>query len=287
MRSAATREISHRDPEEWRAALRIIDADPISNCFIASRVERHRAADTAPDPWRLGGDLWVHERDGAIDAIAYSGANLVPIGVEDPQTAADIAKFAARRGRRCSSIVGPADAVHWMWEHLAGVWGPARTVRDVQPLMTIDRDPAIPGDPRVRPFEPVELDLLFPASVAMFTEEIGVSPLINDGGRAYRSRVAELLAGGRSFGIIESGRVVFKAEIGALTHQVSQIQGVWVDPELRGQGIGTAGMASVVMLARQLAPVVTLYVNEFNTAAIRCYERVGFATNGAFASVLF
>jgi predicted GNAT family acetyltransferase len=287
MSAATTREIAHRDADEWSAALRIIDADPVVNCFIAARVERHRDAHTAPDQWRLGGELWIHERDGEIDALCYSGANLVPIGIRDPETAEDVAAFAARKGRRCSSIVGPVEAVHWMWDHLESRWGQARVVRELQPLMVIDTAPSIQGDPRVRRLEPVELDLVFPAAVAMFTEEIGVSPLASDGGRAYRSRVAELLAGGRSFGIVENGRILFKAELGAVTAEVSQVQGVWVDPELRGQGIGTAGMASVVTLAREIAPTVSLYVNHFNTAAIRAYERVGFSTVGAFASVLF
>lgn len=287
MAVATTRELSRRDRDEWHAALKIIDAEPIDNCFVASRISQHRDSDAAPDAWRLGGDLWVHERDGLIDALCYSGANLVPIGVHDAHVAMEFAEFAARRGRRCSSIVGPAQAVHWMWGHLESRWGPARAVRAHQPVMTIDHSALIAADPRVRRFEPVELEIVFPAAVEMFTEEIGASPLQSDGGRAYRSRVAELLAAGRSFGIIEAGRVIFKAEIGALSPSVSQIQGVWVAPDLRGQGLGAAGMAAVVEAARTLAPVASLYVNDFNTTAIRCYERVGFTTMGAFASVLF
>jgi uncharacterized protein len=82
--------------------------------------------------------------------------------------------------------------------------------------------------------------------------------------------------------------VLFKAEIGAATAAVSQVQGVWVHPTLRGRGLGTAGMASVVELARrEVAPVVSLYVNDYNTAARRSYEKVGFAQVGTFASVLF
>jgi predicted GNAT family acetyltransferase len=43
-----------------------------------------------------------------------------------------------------------------------------------------------------------------------------------------------------------------------------------------------------VQLARRyVAPVVSLYVNHFNTPARRAYEKVGFARIGTFASVLF
>jgi predicted GNAT family acetyltransferase len=66
------------------------------------------------------------------------------------------------------------------------------------------------------------------------------------------------------------------------------VQGVWVDPSLRGRGLSVGGTAAVVELARaQVAPVVSLYVNDFNTAARRAYERVGFRQVGTFTSVLF
>jgi uncharacterized protein len=287
MSNEDTRVISHRDPDEWRAALAIIDRDPVENCFVASRIDRHRATSSAPDPWRLGGEIWIHHVDGEIDSLVYSGANLVPVGVKSEASAHALAEFALRRGRRCSSIVGPAKPVHDMWEVLEESWGPARAIRARQPLMTISQAPKVDPDPRVREFEPVELDRIFPAAVAMFTEEIGVSPTTSDGGRAYRSRVAELLASGRSFGIMENEKVLFKAEIGAVTAHVSQIQGVWVDPERRGEGIGTAGVAAVVERALAMTPTVSLYVNDFNVAAIRCYERVGFEHAGDFASILF
>jgi predicted GNAT family acetyltransferase len=38
---------------------------------------------------------------------------------------------------------------------------------------------------------------------------------------------------------------------------------------------------------RSVAPVVSLYVNDFNTPARAAYRRVGFAEVGTFMSVLF
>ena len=36
-----------------------------------------------------------------------------------------------------------------------------------------------------------------------------------------------------------------------------------------------------------MAPTVSLYVNDFNTAALAVYERVGFRRVGTYATVLF
>ncbi len=133
-----------------------------------------------------------------------------------------------------------------------------------------------------------EVDLLLPACVAMFTEEVGVSPLAGGAADAYRARVVELVRSGRAYARIDDGRVVTKAEIGAVSDGVCQVQGVWTAPEYRNLGLGTAAMAAVVALARRdIAPVVSLYVNDYNTAARRVYERVGFREVGEFTTVLF
>jgi predicted GNAT family acetyltransferase len=46
-------------------------------------------------------------------------------------------------------------------------------------------------------------------------------------------------------------------------------------------------VAAVELARRHIAPVVSLYVNDYNTAARRAYERVGFRQVGSFTSVLF
>jgi predicted GNAT family acetyltransferase len=199
------------------------------------------------------------------------------------------AERARRQGRRCSSIVGPAEPTAELWSLLEPGWGPAREVRPCQPLMTITKPSAdIAADRRVRRVRRDEIELLMPACVAMFTEEVGVSPMAGDGGLLYRARVAELVTSGRAFARFEGGRVIFKAEIGAATDRACQIQGVWVAPDRRGQGLSETGMAAVVQHAlSEVAPVVSLYVNDFNLPARAAYRRVGFREVGAFMSVLF
>ncbi|HSA51509.1 MAG TPA: GNAT family N-acetyltransferase, partial [Yinghuangia sp.] len=255
----------------------------VTNVFVASRVHLAGA-----DPWRLGGELWGYYESGRLASLCYAGANLVPVEA-GPEAIRSFADRARRQGRRCSSIVGPAEAAANLWGLLEPVWGPARDVRPVQPLMVAtESSRTVAPDPRVRRVRHDEIDIAMPACVAMFTEEVGVSPLAGDGGALYRARVAELIHAGRAFARIEDGRVVFKAEIGAVTPHACQIQGVWVAPDRRGEGLSEIGMAAVLDFAlREVAPVVSLYVNSYNTPARAAYRRVGFAETGAFMSVLF
>ena len=186
------------------------------------------------------------------------------------------------------SGAGPAEAVGPLWEHLAPHWSVPRETRWRQPHLQIAVEPAVAPDPLVRRTEQADLDVLYPACVAMYTEEVGVSPELGGGADLYRARVAQLVAKGWSFARIENDRVVFKAEVAAASPYACQVQGVYVDPARRGEGLAAAGMAAVVHLALEsIAPVVSLYVNEHNLPARRAYARAGFEQTGTFSTIMF
>ncbi|MFD1546823.1 GNAT family N-acetyltransferase [Nonomuraea guangzhouensis] len=279
LRTSASRVLDDSDRDE---ALALLDLDPVANVFVSSRVRT-----VGLNPARLGGQMWGFGPRGGLVSLCYAGANMVPVNA-GPEAVHAFADRARKQGRRCSSIVGPADAVSLLWERLEPYWGRARTIRWAQPVMATSRRSPVPADPLVRRVRPDQFETLLPACVAMFTEEVGVSPNLGDGGALYRTRVAELIRIGRSYARIDDGRVVFKAEIGAVTPHACQIQGVWVDPALRGQGHAVAGMAAVVDAALDcFAPVVSLYVNDFNHSARAVYRKVGFHEVDTFMSVLF
>ncbi|ANC30624.1 Mycothiol acetyltransferase [Isoptericola dokdonensis DS-3] len=275
-------------------ARRVCASDPVASVLAAARVEVAARAGLAAS----GGQLWGYPRTGPVEAVCWAGANIVPVvpsslgRAERDDAVASFAAAARRLGRRSSSVVGEQQVVLRLWELLSRVWPAPREIRADQPSLAIDRAPDVEPDPGVRLSRPDELDLVLPACVRMFTEEVGYSPL-SGGGGAYAARVRGLIAENRSFVRLEPDdhdpvRVAFKAELGAVAGPVAQVQGVWVDPELRGRGLAAPGMAAVVELTRrQVAPVVSLYVNSFNAPALATYRRVGFEQVGTFATILF
>jgi uncharacterized protein len=262
-----------------RAAVgRVLDRDPVGSCMVAARV-----ADHGIDPNSIGGELWT--RRGVDESLCYAGANLIPLRGqrEDLKAFADEAMSASRR---CSSLVGRAELVLPMWRRLETSWGPARDVRDHQPLMALNSMPSCAIDPEVRQVRPDELEAYLVAAIDMFIGEVGIDPRLGDGGRGYRRRVANLIASGRAWARFEHGEVIFKAEVGSQSPAVSQIQGVWVHPEWRGHGLGSAGTATLAAVIVGTGRIASLYVNDFNTVARATYGRVGFTEVGAFATVL-
>jgi predicted GNAT family acetyltransferase len=275
------------------AALGVCARVPVDSVLAASRIAVAARSGLRP----AGGQLWGYERGGELVAVCWAGANVVPVVPDgDPRALDAFARIAREQGRRSSSIVGQADAALGLWERLRDLWPAPREIRANQPSLVIDHDPLVRPDPVVRRSVPDEYGIVLPACIEMFTEEVGYSPASGPHG-PYEERVRTLVAEGRSFVRLGQGRgaaarrgvqVEFKAELGAVWGGVAQVQGVWVEPGHRGRGLSESGMAAVVQLTRcDVAPTVSLYVNDYNARALAAYRRVGFRQVGTYATVLF
>jgi predicted GNAT family acetyltransferase len=163
-----------------------------------------------------------------------------------PDDVGAFADVALRRRNTVGTIVGPAAVVAALWEQIEPRWAKPREIRPDQPHLEMGRVPTIAADSGVRVTTPQDLDRLYPACVAMYTEEVGVTPE-NDagGGDLYRARVQQLIGRGWSMASFDDQGVVFKAEIACVTPYAAQVQGVWVRPDRRGEGLATGGMAAV------------------------------------------
>lgn len=262
--------------------MELLNRKPFENVFVASRI---RAGGL--DSTMLGCEVWGYEEDGELVSILHQGVNMVPVN----GTPEALDAYVSRIGpiRTCASILGVASEALSMYEKLSsrwpGAWQYPREIRSCQPLMVISGAPSVDPDPRVQVIGKKNADSYFTAAVAMYTEEVGVSPL--DGTNGYRWYVDRLLETGCAMGVIESGDVVFKSDVGSFTNDACQVAGVWLRPALRGRGLSVPAMAGVVELCQENWQNVTLYVNDFNTTARALYRRVGFEEIGALATVLY
>lgn len=260
--------------------LRVCGQDPARNVFVAARVREGGLLSA-------GSALGVSD-SGSLRALCWTSANVVPVECDD--AALDVlAPRLRRQRRRASSVFGPAEQVLPLWERLQRSWGTPRSFRPQQPMLAATTLPSSTGrpiDPRVRLARPDELDLVLPASVAMFTEEIGYPPYLGSD-REYRGMVSGLLGAGHTYVLVENGRVVFKADVGSHAFDVAQIQGVWVAPDCRGQGLAAPAMNAVLEhVLTSIAPTATLYVNAYNEPALRTYARAGFQQIATFATII-
>ncbi|WP_062203012.1 GNAT family N-acetyltransferase [Demequina salsinemoris] len=290
---------------EVEAALEMCAVDPVATVLPTMHLELARDSGVVPR------GMWaVRRRNGMqreLAGILWNGANLsavLPVTPDDPtgeELRAGVSAAMVARLTRPAALVGNASLILDLWGRVEPWWGPARELRPCQLSMAMSVDPApqpapaSDGDVELAPLRIATMDdysILLPACVHMFRAEVGYDPL-RHGRAAYEDRLQYLVRAGRSYvqlGSIRGKRpeVVFKAEIGVLGGGVAQIQGVWTHPELRGRGVARAGMADLVRAVRaDVAPVASLYVNDFNAPALAVYRAVGFADVGTFATVMF
>jgi ribosomal protein S18 acetylase RimI-like enzyme len=264
------------------SALRCLSHNPVENVFVD-----HRVRSTRLERRLLGGEIWGYFDDAELRSLCHVGANLVLVNA-DEEAALAFARTTLDRRPHVATMVGPRAAIEAFWAAVQQDWWTPHDLRWDQPHLEIKAVPLVEGDPKVQRTTPDQLDHLYPACVAMYREEVGTSPEIDGGRTLYRQRVAGLIDRGWSFSRIEDGRVLFKAEVACASPYAAQIQGVYVAPECRNQGIATAGIATVVNEIRTgIAPVASLYLNAHNIAARTAYEKAGFRQTATFSTLMF
>ena len=264
-------------------------------------VAQHLQAAGSADIRGRGGSLYGYFNHAGLQGIYWLGGSIIPVWPH-PHGNELVAGWLSTQLRYPCSILGHAPAVLDIYRSMT--WGLPRGVRPKQPVLAATGTPHVTGDARLRIAQPADEDIVFGASVSMFREEVGFSPIEN-GSHAYRLRVRELIKQGRTF-IISSRhtpdggplrqwpsldydeQVIFKADLGVVSAQAAQIQGVWVHPAWRGQGLASAAMAQLVgEFTPRIAPLTCLYVNDYNLSARRAYAKAGFEPVGEYATVMY
>lgn len=273
-----SRVLDERDRER---VARLVDADPVVNCFVASRVD---AGVLTPGGV---GEVWGYPKRNPY-ALLHLGANLVPVNLDAEARDAFVDDLG--RWRNFIAMVGPASDVLGLWHALCARWGESyeavRVLRPRQLLMARSVPCDVPTHPGLAPADPSCFDSYFAAAAAMYREELEEDPLVTNP-VGYRTYVRTLLEKRRAFAIVDGGEVAFKADLGAVSAHVAQVQGVWVKPALRGRGLSVGGMAGVTNAVVATGRTASLYVNDFNAPAVAAYRRCGYAEVGALASVLY
>lgn len=257
---------------------RLLNARPIDNIFIASRLDKLGVA-------RFGNRLLGWFDHGHLISLLSDGYTLAPVAAT-PEALTAFGRQEERR--RASSIVGQRDDAVGLWQELChqsySQWAAPRQVRDHQLVMVLDHPTGYECPYDVRQVGTRVVDSYGSAAVAMYTEEVGVAPVDLAG---YRAHVADLMMRGAAWGLVVEDQVVFKADVVADAGDIAQIGGVWLTPSWRGRGLSEPLMAGVVDAVRRRWPTVTLYVNPWNLPAIACYRRIGFHQVSECATVLY
>lgn len=231
-------------------------------------------------------DVFVLNRDarGAVTGVFYAGTQLALAADDD--TTVDAFAVELRRHPGLRSFVGSKSVIDRLWSDVRS-WHRAPTiVRERQPIYALQRNAMrVAGDVDVRLATPDDADVVIENSGAMMLGELGYDPRRNRA--SFGASVRRGIALGLWWVWIVEGELRFQCNVGSRTRFTAQIQGVWTPADARGRGYATLALASAARRLLAKNATLSLYVNDFNTAAIALYERVGFARVGEMSTLIF
>jgi len=233
-------------------------------------------------PLNRGTFYSLRNRGGQLEGIALVGhATLMETTTDRAlQAFADVAK-------RCDNahmIMGESDRVQCFWsdyqtggqemrlacrEFLFELQSPAAALNKIEGFRSATSD---------------DLDLVMPVQSQMAFEESGINPIETDP-EGFRARCSRRIEQGRTWVVVENGKLIFKADIVSETDDVVYIEGVWVNPQSRGNNIGLRCMSQLAEILLMSKKSLCLLVNERNTSAHDFYSKAGFEFRGVYDTI--
>lgn len=130
-----------------------------------------------------------------------------------------------------------------------------------------------------------DLNVVMTTHARMACEELGlVDPIVADP-KGFPERCARRIQQRRVWVLIESGRLVFKADVVADTPQAIYLEGIYVNPEKRGHGYGLSCLTELSRSLLQRTESICLLVNERNPRAHAFYRRAGFRLQSYYRTI--
>ena len=227
-------------------------------------------------------------------ARAVTGEGFAAVVVVESQVVAPLGdpRLIARAGspvRHWRLLVGDRAAGDALLAEVADE--PGLIVHD-QRYLTVDPD-AVPhaadvADPGLRRAVAADVDGLARLAVRLHVDDrFGPDPGLG-GYLGYRSRALDAVARGLAWCVGPEGgpRAKLERSVSSARWGV-QLAGIVVEPESRGQGLGTAMVAAAVRDALAAGPVpVSLHVRDDNAPALAAYAAAGFGDREAWRLAL-
>jgi predicted GNAT family acetyltransferase len=216
---------------------------------------------------------------GHLEGVALIGH----VTLVETHTQAALAAFASL-AQDCPSahmILGEQEKVAAFWNHFAQA---GRTPRRACRQLLFEQRTAIE---QLEPFvglrlaTPDDLPVILPVYAEMVCEESGVNPLEVDPA-GFEKRWRRRIDQGRIWVSVKNGQLMFNAAVMSETPDVIYLEGIYVNPEDRGRGMGVRCLSQLSRDLLQRAESLCLLVNEQNERARAFYERAGYTLCGYY-----
>ncbi len=210
---------------------------------------------------------------GKLEGIALIGHAILIETVSDEA----LRGFAevAQKSKKAHLIMGEENSIDSFWGYYAKAGQEMR--RACRELMFELRWPVEvsrqPND--LRWATAADLNLITSVHAEMAFEESGVDPREHDV-EGFTERCARRIEQGRTWVVTAHEKLLFKADVLAETPKTTYLEGVWVNPEERGRGVGRGCLGQLARMLLWRTESISLCVNDDNEQAQTFYKKAGF-----------
>jgi uncharacterized protein len=276
--TAPTVVVSRLDNEHKDEVLNFLEERPAHTFGLVGFI----AANGLVSPHNRGSFYACRDEEGHLLGVALIGHYILM----ETRSDAAIKSFARLAKEFCGAhmVLGEQDAVEAFWAYYEdGGQAPRRFCRELllEQRWPVEAQETVPG---LRKATLNDLELVVPAHAQSAFDESGIDPLQIDP-QGFRQRCARRIERGQTWVWIENGRLIFKAEVLTDTSQVTYLEGVWVDPQGRGQGNGTRCLTQLGRNLLMRSNSVVLLVNELAEGARAFYKKAGYKFIGFYDTV--
>ncbi|HEX8921186.1 MAG TPA: GNAT family N-acetyltransferase, partial [Pyrinomonadaceae bacterium] len=256
--------------EDQAEALMFLEARPIHTVVLRGLIH-----DNGLDSPLNRGDFYGYRNAaGALEGIALIGhATLIEATTDRALEA--LARRAQAVCSRTHMIMGEQERIEEFWSYYAEDGQRKRLA--CRELLFELRWPVETQKPvaglRLATLDDLELTL--PVHARLAEEESGVNPLEKDP-EGFRRRCARRIEQGRTFVLVEDGKLIFKTDVVSDTPEVIYLEGVYVNASERAKGYGLRCLSQLSRTLLRRTEVLCLLVNEENVAAHALYRKAGF-----------
>lgn len=219
---------------------------------------------------------------GRLDGVALIGHGVF-IDARCEEALRQFVKL-AQKFSRAHMLMGEQEMIERFWKFYAPKGQPKRhACREV--LFELAK-PSAQSDEvaNLRLAQVSDLSQVVPVHAAMAFEESGVNPLQVDPD-GFRERCRRRIEKRRTWVFVDQDQLIFKADIISDTREVVYLEGVYVDPEHRGKGLGSRCLMQLTRTLLNRSGSVSVLVNQKRQPAQEFFKKLGFVSRGLYDTI--
>lgn len=261
--------------DEKDEALALLSPRSLTNVIMAGFIRDNGVS----SPLNRGQFYVCRNEKGVIEGIAMIGHTVV-LHALNPNAIEAFASLARREPAK-NLLMAEHTVAEEFWKFYAKDQAQPRVLC---PILFL-RAPIIanngPEELTLRAATPEDFDHLTDAHAQMVVETSKINPLLKDP-TGFRERYRRRIEQNRVWLLIREGKLIFKADILAELPDATYIEGVYVNPEERGKGIGRQCMSALGQALKNRTKAIYLFVENQQAGSVSFYLNLGFEVAGQY-----